>query len=62
MSENTKPYCLVCKQDSDTVPVITLTYQDKELWICPSHLPMLIHSPKELIGQFPGAENLTAHK
>ncbi len=61
MADNTspKPHCIVCKQDSDTVPVITLTYQDHTLWICPQHLPILIHDPAKLVGILPGAENLS---
>ena len=60
MSDNvhTKPHCVVCKQTSDVVPVITLTYRDSTLGICPQHLPILIHDPAKLIGILPGAENL----
>ncbi len=53
-----KPRCLVCQQTSDDVPLITLAYQDGTLWICPQHLPVLIHRPGQLAGILPGAENL----
>jgi hypothetical protein len=33
-------------------------YRDSRLWICPQHLPVLIHDPAQLIGKLPGAENL----
>jgi hypothetical protein len=53
-----EPHCLVCQMPSDTVPLITLTYQGDTLWICPQHLPILIHDPAKLVGILPGAENL----
>jgi hypothetical protein len=28
------------------------------LWICPQHLPLLIHNPQQLAGKLAGAENL----
>lgn len=57
-TDTTKPACLVCQQDSSAVPLITLTYQDNTLHICPQHLPILIHDPHKLSGILPGAENL----
>jgi hypothetical protein len=35
-----------------------LRYQETEAWICPQHLPVLIHTPGRLVGKLPGAENL----
>jgi hypothetical protein len=52
--------CLYCQRDSQTVPLILLDYQEQKMWICPQHLPILIHKPEQLIGRLPGAENLTA--
>ncbi len=52
------PRCLVCEQTSEEVPLLNLTYQDKHYWICPTHLPILIHKPGQLSGKLPGAENL----
>ena len=52
------PVCLYCKADSDTVPLIQLRYQANEYWICPQHLPILIHKPAQLTGLLPGAEQL----
>lgn len=57
-SNDATPSCLVCKQDSQTVPLIALTYRDANLWICPQHLPILIHHPQRLAGVLPGAEHL----
>lgn len=50
--------CLVCKKPSDEVPLISFEYKDTGLWICPQHLPVLIHDPGKLAGLLPGAENL----
>jgi hypothetical protein len=52
-----KPVCLYCQQDSDTIPLILLRYQDEDQWICPQHLPILIHNPALLAGILPGAEH-----
>jgi hypothetical protein len=50
--------CLACHRDSGQTPLIRLDYRDTELWICPQHLPVLIHDPAKLVGTLPGAENL----
>ncbi|WP_119065179.1 hypothetical protein [Aggregatilinea lenta] len=55
----TTPHCLVCEQDSQAVPLIELRYQDHVYWICPQHLPILIHKPSQLADKLPGADNLT---
>lgn len=57
-TQQDKPVCLYCKQDSDTVPLVRLHYRGEDLWICPQHFPILIHRPAMLIGILPGAENL----
>ena len=36
------------------MPLIRLTFQDHDLWICPQHLPLLIHEPDKLAGKLPG--------
>jgi hypothetical protein len=56
---NNQPRCACCERTSDQVPLLVLRYQDAEAWICPQHLPVLIHSPARLAGKVPGAENLT---
>lgn len=57
-AHSSKAGCLVCQTDSDTVPLIQLAYQGETLWICPQHLPILIHKPNQLAGILPGAEKL----
>ena len=46
--------CLYCEKTSEEMPLIRLTFQGKELWICPQHLPLLIHEPAKLAGKLPG--------
>jgi hypothetical protein len=60
MSET--PSCIYCDQSSDVTPLILLTYQGGDLYICPQHLPILIHEPAKLAGKLPGVENLIPPK
>jgi hypothetical protein len=50
--------CLVCKATSTETPVTKFYYQDSEFYICPQHMPVLIHNPEELVGLLPNAEKL----
>ncbi|MEE9219594.1 MAG: hypothetical protein V3U98_11070 [Acidobacteriota bacterium] len=56
--ETTTGACLACQRGSDETPLIALQYRQSRLWICPQHLPVLIHDPTQLIGKLPGAEKL----
>ena len=58
-TEPSRRACLACDRDSDATPLICLEYRGAPLWICPQHMPLLIHQPDQLIGSLPGAENLT---
>lgn len=51
--------CLACGRGDSETPLIQLAYRGSAIWICPQHLPVLIHDPAQLIGRLPGAENLT---
>ena len=60
MSDSPNPKtCLACKRGPDATPLIPLEYRDSTVWICPQHLPVLIHDPAQLIGVLPGAEDLS---
>jgi hypothetical protein len=54
-----RKHCLACRRDAHATPLVQLAYGDETLWICPQHLPILIHDPARLIGVLPGAENLS---
>jgi hypothetical protein len=47
--------CLYCGRSSEQVPLLEMAYRGKAIWICPQHLPILIHKPAELEGKVPGA-------
>jgi hypothetical protein len=51
------PLCIYCDRTSNEVPLIAIQYRGKEFWICPQHLPVLIHQPARLAGKLPGLEN-----
>jgi len=53
-----KPYCIYCERSSDDVPLIPFEYRGKQYWICPQHLPVLIHKPAQLADKLPGLEKL----
>lgn len=59
---DSEPRCVACQRSSQEIPLIALTYQNQTYWICPQHLPILLHKPEQLIGLLPGAENLQPHK
>jgi hypothetical protein len=52
------PACIVCELDEDQVPLIKIQYLGNTYWICPQHLPILIHRPAELAHKLPGLEKL----
>ena len=47
--------CLYCERDADQIPLISLQFRGQALWICPQHLPILIHKPEQLADTLPGA-------
>ena len=53
-----KNQCLYCERDSEQVPLLAMQYRDAQVWICPQHLPILIHEPAKLADKLPGAEDL----
>ncbi|MCB0485562.1 MAG: hypothetical protein KDC47_05145 [Flavobacteriaceae bacterium] len=54
---NTKT-CLVCNKPSTEIPVTKFYYQESEFYICPQHIPVLIHNPQQLVGLLDGADKL----
>jgi len=60
MNDNrTESACLACGRSKQQTPLLALEYRESRLWICPQHLPVLIHDPHQLVGMLPGAENLS---
>ena len=58
MSVEMAMQCLACGRGSDVTPLIPLEYREQRLWICPQHIPVLIHDPAQLVGRLAGAEDL----
>jgi hypothetical protein len=50
--------CIVCEQDSQSVPLIEFEFKGQTHFICPQHLPILIHKPATLADKLPGLELL----
>ncbi|HSQ26969.1 MAG TPA: hypothetical protein VLM80_07575 [Anaerolineales bacterium] len=48
--------CLHCQRNSDEIPLLQIQFNGSTLWICPQHLPILIHKPAQLAGKLPGAK------
>jgi len=60
MENHNEKVCLVCKRDDKDVPLVELSFRDTQYWICPQHIPVLIHDPGQLAGMLPDAENMQA--
>ncbi len=60
MENHNEKHCLVCQRDEQTVPLVRVDFKGNEYWICPQHIPVLIHDPQKLEGMLPGAENMQA--
>lgn len=52
--------CLYCQRSAEEVPLVTLKHRGQLFYICPQHLPLLIHHPEKLADRLPGARNLTS--
>jgi hypothetical protein len=55
---NSPPTCIYCEQSEHTVPLLSFQYQGSTYWICPQHLPILIHQPAKLADKLQGLELL----
>ena len=60
MDKKDQNECVFCKRDDNQVPLVQLSYMKKSYWICPQHIPILIHEPSKLADALPGAENMEA--
>ena len=50
--------CIYCGQNDQNVPLLQFQFQAEQYWICPTHLPILIHKPDQLAGKLTGLEQL----
>ncbi len=51
--------CLACQRSVDEIPLLAVEFGTSRLWICPQHLPVLIHHPERLTEIFEGARDLS---
>ena len=58
--EKENKVCLFWKRNEDEVPLVQLDFKGNGYWICPQHIPVLIHDPTKLTGMLPDAENMQA--
>lgn len=56
MSENKE--CIVCKKTAHEIPVTKFYHKESEFYICPQHMPVIIHNPQQLIGLLDGADEM----
>ncbi len=55
-----KKECIVCKKTHEEIPLVKFDYKETSFWICPQHIPVIIHDPAKLVGILPDAENMEA--
>jgi len=53
--ENKK--CIVCGKTHHEIPLTNFDYKEISFWICPQHIPVLIHNPHQMADLLPGAEH-----
>ena len=46
--------CLNCGASEMDRPLLTLRFQEKNVYICPECMPILIHKPQQLEEKLPG--------
>jgi len=52
--------CIICGKTKEEIPLTEFEYKDQMFWICPQHIPVLIHDPHKMEDLLPGAENFEA--
>jgi len=50
--------CIICKADSNQVPLIQFVFKGQTYHICTQHIPVLIHKASQLADILPGTENI----
>jgi hypothetical protein len=58
ISVDKKDDCVNCGRNDGEIPILRLSYQGEDLWICSSCFPILIHKPEQLAGRLESAENI----
>jgi hypothetical protein len=46
--------CINCGASETDRPLLTLRFQERDVYICPECMPILIHKPQQLVEKLPG--------
>ncbi len=60
MTKETEKACMFCNRTENEIPLVQVDFKSNHYWICPQHIPVLIHDPQKLTGILPDAENMEA--
>jgi hypothetical protein len=50
--------CLNCQKSEQDIPLVTLQYQGRQVYLCSQCFPTLIHSPAKLAGKIKDADKI----
>jgi len=54
-----KVQCLYCHRSDYEVPLVSLNFRGRQVWICAQCLPILIHNPSRLAAKIPYGKDVT---
>jgi len=52
--------CIICGKTHEEIPLTQFDYKTQNFWICPQHIPVLIHDPHKMADLLPGADQFEA--
>ena len=52
--------CIICGKTHLEIPLTQFDYKTTNFWICPQHIPVLIHDPHKMADLLPGADSFEA--
>ncbi len=52
--------CIICGKTHLEIPLTQFDYKQTNFWICPQHIPVLIHEPNKMADLLPGADQFEA--
>ena len=58
MDNNTINTCIICKVDSNEMPLLNFEFKGQTHHICSQHIPVLIHKAHSLGEILPGMKNV----
>ncbi len=61
MNETTETiHCLNCNRPETEIPLVSLRFNGRQMWICSLCLPVLIHKPQQLVNKLEGIAQINA--